>query len=169
MNEVDWYFDNVRRKTACKSYEAVNYHRFADDIVITISGHHTKQGWTQRALQRLKEHIEPLQVSLNTEKTKVVDTLKGESFGFLGFDFRRVRNRKHKPYILMTPKKKARKGIKAKIREIIKRGGVAPAKVIIAKINQVLRGWVAEAFRTAQWCSRSTPAPGSLFCRLCHF
>jgi len=142
MNEVDWGFDNIRRKTACKSYEAVNYHRFADDIVITVSGHHTKQGWTQRALQRLKEYIEPLQVSLNTEKTKIVDTLKGESFGFLGFDFRRVLNRKHQPYVLMTPKKKARKGIKAKIREIIKGGGAAPAQVIISKINQVLRGWV---------------------------
>lgn len=143
LNEVDWAFDDIRRKTAYKSYEAINYHRFADDIVITISGHHTKQGWTQRALQRLKEYIEPLQVSLNTEKTKTVDTLKGEAFGFLGFDFRRVLNRKHsKPYILMTPKKKARKGIKAKIREIIKRGGAAPAKVIIAKINQVLTGWV---------------------------
>lgn len=142
MNEVDWAFDNIRRKTAYKSYEAINYHRFADDIVITVSGHRTKRGWTQRALQRLKEYIEPLQVSLNTEKTKVVDTLKGESFGFLGFDFRRVLNRKHKAYILMTPKKKARKGIKTKIREIIKRGGAAPAKVIIAKINQVLTGWV---------------------------
>lgn len=143
LNEVDWAFDNIRRKTAYKAYEAINYHRFADDIVITISGHHTKRGWTQRALQRLQEYIEPLQVSLNTEKTKIVDTLKGESFGFLGFDFRRVSSRKHsKPYILMTPKKKARKGIKARIREIIKRGGAAPAKVIISKINEVLTGWV---------------------------
>jgi hypothetical protein len=42
----------------------------------------------------------------------------------------------------LNPKKKARKAIKAKIREIIKRGGAAPAKVIIAKINEVLTGWV---------------------------
>ena len=143
MNEVDWAFDNIRRKTAYKSYEAVNYHRFADDIVITVSGHYTKHGWTERALLRLKEYIEPLKVSLNAEKTKIVDTLKGESFGFLGFDFRRVINRRsNKPYILLNPKKKARKAIKAKIREIIKRGGAAPAKVIIAKINEVLTGWV---------------------------
>ena len=38
LNEVDWFFDAIRRKTAEGAYEAVNYHRFADDIVITISG-----------------------------------------------------------------------------------------------------------------------------------
>jgi retron-type reverse transcriptase len=34
LNEVDWAFDAIRRKTAQGPYEAVNYHRFADDIVI---------------------------------------------------------------------------------------------------------------------------------------
>src|SRR4030067_3733990 len=70
LNEVDWYFDGIRRKTAEGEYEAVNYHRFADDIVITVSGHHTKRGWAERALQRLREKIEPLGVALNSEKTK---------------------------------------------------------------------------------------------------
>ena len=91
LNEVDWFFDAIRRKTAEGDYEAVNYHRFADDIVITVSGHHTKRGWAERALQRLREQIAPLGVELNQEKTKMVDTLKGEAFGFLGFDLRRVR------------------------------------------------------------------------------
>jgi RNA-directed DNA polymerase len=31
LNEVDWAFDAIRRKTAEGSYEAVTYHRFADD------------------------------------------------------------------------------------------------------------------------------------------
>jgi RNA-directed DNA polymerase len=44
LSEVDWFFDAVRRKTAEGPYEAVNYHRFADDIVITVSGHNTKRG-----------------------------------------------------------------------------------------------------------------------------
>ena len=86
LNEVDWFFDAIRRKTAEGAYEAVNYHRFADDIVITVSGHHTKRGWAERALQRLREQFAPIGVELNQEKTKVVDTLKGEAFGFLGFD-----------------------------------------------------------------------------------
>ena len=117
LNEVDWYFDDLRRKTAEGPYEAINYHRFADDMVITISGHWSKRGWAERALQRLQEQLETLRVELNREKTKMVDTLKGEAFGFLGFDLRRVRKRKKDGYtIQMTPKKKARKVVKAKIR-----------------------------------------------------
>jgi group II intron reverse transcriptase/maturase len=143
LNEVDWAFDAIRRKTAEGKYEAVNYHRFADDIVITVSGHHTKRGWAQRALQRLQEYLVPLGVSLNPEKTKMVDTLKGDAFSFLGFDLRRVRKRRGEGYfILMTPKKSARQTIKARIREIIRQAGATPLQEVIARINGVLAGWV---------------------------
>ena len=143
LNEVDWFFDAIRRKTAEGEYEAVNYHRFADDIVITVSGHHTKRGWAERALQRFKEQIAPLGVELNLEKTKMVNTLNGEAFGFLGFDLRRVRMRNSDSYfILMTPKKKARKAVKARIRDIIARGGGTPAKDLVKRINATLAGWV---------------------------
>jgi RNA-directed DNA polymerase len=124
-------------------FEAVNYHRFADDIVITISGHSSKRGWAERALQRLQEQLGPLGVELNREKTQVVDTLNGEAFGFLGFDLRRVPKSGGNGYfIVMTPKKKARKAIKARIRDIIRRGGATPVKVLVARINAVLAGWV---------------------------
>jgi RNA-directed DNA polymerase len=143
LNEVDWTFDAIRRKTAQGPYEAVNYHRFADDIVITVSGHSSKRGWAARALQRLQEQLVPLGVELNKEKTKVVDLLKGEAFGFLGFDLRRVRKReKDGHFTLLTPKKKARKAIKAKIRDLIRHGGATPAKMLVAQINAVLAGWV---------------------------
>ena len=73
----------------------------------------------------------------------MVDLLKGEAFGFLGFDLRRVHKRKRDGYlILMTPKKKARKAIKAKVRDLIRRGGATPAKMLVAQINAVLAGWV---------------------------
>jgi RNA-directed DNA polymerase len=145
LNETDWAFDAIRRKTAQGSYEAVNYHRFADDIVITVDGHHSKRGWAERALQRLQEQLAPLGVELNEEKTKVVNLLKGEAFGFLGFDLCRVRkSNKSKGgyFIRMTPKKKARKAVKAKIRETIRRGGATPAKMLISQINAILTGWV---------------------------
>ena len=143
LNDVDWIFDAIRTKTAQGPYEAVNYHRFADDIVITVSGHSTKQGWADRALLRLREHLIPLGVELNPEKTKVVDTLKGEAFGFLGFDLRRVRKRKRDGfYIQMTPKKKARRAIKATIRDLIRHGGATPIKGLIVRINAALSGWV---------------------------
>jgi RNA-directed DNA polymerase len=142
LNEIDWAFDAIRRKTAQGPYEAVNYHRFADDVVITVDGHHRKRGWAERALQRLQEQLAPLGVELNQEKTKVVDMLKGEAFGFLGFDLRRVRKSKGGYFIRMTPKKKARKAVKAKIRETIRRGGSTPAKMLVSQINAILTGWV---------------------------
>ena len=143
LNEVDWFFDAIRRKTAQGPYEAVNYHRFADDIVVTVSGHHTKRGWAERALQRLQEQFALIGVELNREKTKMVNTLNGEAFGFLGFDLRRVRKRKGEGhFLLMTPKKKARKAIKAKVRDIIARGGATPAPELVKQINAALAGWV---------------------------
>ena len=147
LNEVDWYFDGIRRKTAQGEYEEVNYHRFADDIVILVSGHQTKRGWAERALQRLVEQITPLGVAVNGEKTKIVNTLAGEAFGFLGFDIRRVPNRdKSRHFALLTPKKKARQAIKLKIREIIRQGGATPVKDLVQRINIAVAGWV-EYFR----------------------
>jgi RNA-directed DNA polymerase len=35
-----------------------------------------------------------LQVEINEEKSRNVDLSQGESFGFLGFDFRRMRSRR---------------------------------------------------------------------------
>ena len=143
LTDLDWYFDGIRRKTAEGEFEAVNYHRFADDIVITVSGHYSKRGWAELAVQRLNEQLVTLGVTLNEEKTQIVDMLKGESFSFLGFDLRRVMNQQGTKYfILMTPKKKARKAIKSKIREIIRNGGAFPTKEIIAKINKTVAGWV---------------------------
>src|SRR5215470_4597159 len=143
LNEVDWAFDAIRRKTAQGPYEAVNYHRFADDIIITVSGHHTKRGWAARALQRLQEYLAPLGVEMNLEKTHVVDLLAGEAFGFLGFDVRRVRKyTRDGHFILLTPQKKARLTMKARIRDLLRHGGATPLKELIARVNVVLAGWV---------------------------
>ena len=73
----------------------------------------------------------------------MVDTLKGEAFGFLGFDLRRVHKRRKDGYtIQMTPKKKARKAVKAKIRDIIRSGGATPVTVIVDRVNATVAGWV---------------------------
>jgi len=92
LNEVDWVFYGIRRKTTQGPYEAANYHRFADDIVITVSGHRSKRGWPERAMERIKEELAPLGIKLNPEKTRISDTFKGVYFDFLSFEFRRVRS-----------------------------------------------------------------------------
>jgi len=127
---------------AAKRRKGVNYHRFADDGVITVSGHHTKRGWAERALQRLQEQIAPLGVELNREKTKMVNTLNGEAFGFLGFDLRRMRKQSGDGHsILMTPKKKARKAVKAEgSRQHRARGRKTPAADLVTEPQPVRQG-----------------------------
>lgn len=46
----------------------------------------------------------------------------------------------------MSPRKKARKAIKAKVRDIIASGGASTAAEIVTKINAAVAGWV-ESFR----------------------
>ena len=41
----------------------------------------------------------------------------------------------------MTPKKKARKAVKAKIRDIIRSGGATPVTVIVDRVNAAVAGW----------------------------
>jgi group II intron reverse transcriptase/maturase len=143
LTEVDWAFDAIRCKTAQGAYEAVNYHRFAADIIITVSGHHTKRGWAARALQRLQEFLAPLGVATTLEKTQVVNLLAGEAFAFLGFEIRRVRKRaRDGHFILLTPRKKARLAIKARLRGLLRHSGAPPLTTLVGQVNRLLTGWV---------------------------
>lgn len=58
--------------------------------------------------RRLREELAKLEVEINDEKSRTVDLAKGGSFGFLGFDIRRVRSRLGKWLVLTTPKAKKR-------------------------------------------------------------
>jgi hypothetical protein len=97
----------------------------------------------ERDLQRLQEQIASLRVELNLEKRKMVNMLNWNAFEFLGFDVRRVRTRSgNRHFVPMTSKKKARKAVKAKIRDIIAHGGATPAKDLVKYINATLAAWV---------------------------
>lgn len=73
----------------------------------------------------------------------MVDMLKGEAFGFPGFDLRRVCRRKGDGrFLRMTPKKKVRTAIKGKIRDIIRKGGATPMPKVVKQFNAWLAGWV---------------------------
>jgi RNA-directed DNA polymerase len=81
-------------------------------------------------------------VELNEEKTKVVDLKKGETFSFLGFDFRRAKTVSGKIGIRRTPRMKARTILLRKIKEIFRRHISQPVNRVIDLINPILRGWV---------------------------
>ena len=72
----------------------VEYTRFADDLVVLVDAH-PRQAWLRKAVEkRLREELAKLQVEVNEEKSRRVDLQQGESFGFLGFEFRRIRSRR---------------------------------------------------------------------------
>ena len=72
--------------------------------------------------QRLREELAKLQVAVNEDKTRQVDLTQGESFGFLGFEFRRIRSRgRWMP--LRTPRGKKRTALLQSLKhEVIGRG-----------------------------------------------
>ena len=67
---------------------------------------------------------------------------KGESFGFLGFDFRRVRTRSGRWMPLRRPQLKKRTALLDKLKPIFKAHRSQPFPRAIAAINPILRGWV---------------------------
>ena len=83
-----------------------------------------------------------LQVEINEEKSRIVDLSRGESFGFLGFDFRRIRSRRGVWRVQYTPKLKKRTALLRKLKDVFRRYQSQPVGRVVQLINPVLRGWV---------------------------
>lgn len=142
LDEVDKMLERAKETTRQGGRECVEYARYADDLVILV-GPHPRQGWLLEAVnKRLREEFAKLQVEVNEEKTKCVDLAKDESFGFLGFEFRRVRSRRGKWRPYYSPKLKKRTGLLAKLRDVFWRFRSQPITRVVELINPILRGWV---------------------------
>jgi hypothetical protein len=79
------------------------------------------------------------QLSIPSIRDRVV---QGGSFGFLGFEFRRIRSRRGRWMPLLLPKGKKRMALLSKLREIFRVSHSQPVAGVIEKINPILRGWV---------------------------
>jgi RNA-directed DNA polymerase len=142
LNEVDKMLERAKEVSRYKKWTRIEYARFADDLVILVDSH-PRQAWLRRAVEkRLREELANLQVEVNEEKTRKVDLTQGESFGFLGFEFRRIRSRRGRWMPLRTPQGKKRTALLRKLKEIFRRHSSRPVAGLIAEINPVLRGWV---------------------------
>lgn len=67
---------------------------------------------------------------------------QGESFGFLGFDFRRTRSRRGVWRAQYTPKLKKRTALLRKLKETFRCFQSQPLDRVVELINPVLRGWI---------------------------
>jgi len=134
--EVDRMLEKAIATTRRGKYLNVQYSRFADDMVVLIDSR-PRHAWLLGAVEkRLREELAKLRVDINEEKSRTVDLSKGESFGFLGFEYRRIRSRKGKWRAHYVPKPKKRTALP---------GGVLLHSLFIAS------------------CSFITVAPGVLF------
>jgi RNA-directed DNA polymerase len=123
-------------------YTAIQYARFADDLVVLIDAH-PRHGWLVKAVdKRLREELAKLQVEINEDKSRTVDLRKGENFALLGFEFRRVSSLKGKWRPQYTPRLKKRTALLGKLKEIFQRYVSQPVERVIQLINPILRGWV---------------------------
>lgn len=143
LNEVDKMLERAKEVSRqSDGYEHIEYVRWADDLIILIDGY-KKWQWIERAIQiRLRQELSKIKVELNEEKTKIVDLKDGETFSFLGFDFRRVRTKQGKVGIQKTPRMKARTTLLRKLKEIFRKYLSQPLERVIYIINPILRGWL---------------------------
>jgi RNA-directed DNA polymerase len=102
-----------------------------------------RHGWLLKAVnQRLREELAKLQVEVNEEKSRYVDLAKGDSFGFLGFEFRRIRSLQGKWRPYYPPKLKQRTVLLRKLKDIFRRFVSQPVDRVVQLINPIVRGWV---------------------------
>src|SRR5713101_4048068 len=142
LNEVDKMLERAKEVTRQGRWMRVEYARFADDLVVLVDAH-PRQAWLRKAVEkRLREELGKLQVEVNKEKSRKVDLQQGESFGFLGFEFRRVRTPRGRWMPLLLPKGKKRTALLGKLKEIFRASRSQPVGGVIEKINPILRGWV---------------------------
>jgi RNA-directed DNA polymerase len=143
LNEVDRMLERAQEVTRNGKYTYIEYARFADDLVILIDAY-KRHDWLIGAVEkRLREEFDKLQVEINDEKSRTVDLGRGDSFGFLGFDFRYTRSFLRgvwRPYY--TPKLKKRTALVRALKEVFRRHRSQPIERVINLINPVLRGWV---------------------------
>ena len=141
LNEVDRMLERVREVTRNGKYTYIEYARFADDLVILIDAY-KRHDWLIGAMDRLREEFAKLQVEVNDEKSRMVDLERGESFGFLGFDFRYLRSLRGVWRPHYTPKLKKRTALMRELKEVFRRYRSRPIEQVISLINPMLRGWV---------------------------
>jgi RNA-directed DNA polymerase len=142
LHEIDRMLERAVEVTRSGRYQYVEYARFADDLVVMVDSYYGPPELFRQVNQRLREEFARLGVEINEEKSRCVDLRKGESFGFLGFDFRRIRARTGRWRVLFTPKLKKRTALLRKLKEVFRRYRSQPVGRVVEIINPILRGWV---------------------------
>jgi RNA-directed DNA polymerase len=143
LDVVDLMLEKAREVTREGGQARVQYARFADDLVVLVDGQPRHALLHRQVSGRIREELVKLEVEVNEEKSRTVDLERGESFGFLGFDIKRVRSRFGGKWVpLTTPKLKKRAELMRRLKAVFRSLRSQPVYRVIAVINPILRGWV---------------------------
>jgi RNA-directed DNA polymerase len=116
--------------------------RYADDFVIMFA----RREDAELGLRLVKAKLQELGLTLNTEKTKIVDMRGGkQGFDFLGFHLRRKMSRNYKKrFTYKWPSRKAMKSVKQKIKAVLAPRSITrlPLDEVVKLVNPILRGWM---------------------------
>jgi group II intron reverse transcriptase/maturase len=137
------YLHEVDREWQSRSPRAVLV-RYADDMLILCP----TEADARREFEHLQLCLVRLELTLNAEKTRIVDVHDG--FDFLGFSYRvghYTRDGKSRKIMIKVPRRKSEQGMRDKIKTLVKSLHLGdPLDGTVLKINRMLRVW-ANYFR----------------------
>src|SRR5260221_4939890 len=110
---------------------------YADDLVILC-----RKGKAEEALQRLREIMGKLKLTVNEEKTRISKVPEGE-FDFLGYTFGRMYSaRTGQAYLGYRPSRKSIRRMVENVHALTARSGSWQETTdLVFKLNRTLRGW----------------------------
>ena len=114
----------------------------ATHLVVLVHYHDVNKWVVQAATRTIEDELRKIEIEVNTDKSKMVDLGKGESFDFLGFRLRQVMSHNGRWRPDMRPTMKSRKKLTEEISAACKRSKSQHVGKLVAEINPVVRGWV---------------------------
>jgi len=123
------YLNPLDQQMAARGQEMV---RYADDFVILCRS----QAEAEQALEQVRQWCEAEGLTLHPTKTRIVD-VRAEGFDFLGYRFQTTQRGR----LARWPRKKSERKLKETLRAKTKRANGHSLQVIIARVNETLRGW----------------------------